>query len=241
MGKINKLELLALTLLRHDLSIPEPTWKAWLLHLRSYYNSPTLRPSPIERPSASDPKTVMRKVIDGLLVFANRPISLHRSVRISLQPVFVGLEERIRAKTYYNQWEDGLDSTDIDLDEDGPLREEYLPQRRLNHRRAVSCNYVPLVNTPREISQPSQPSNSFAPFLPPPAKWSPEADPPIERERDKAKDRYIAVQASTVNASSRGFSGHTPSQFLTLSIGQIFNHSTHLMTSQWLFPPYQFH
>ena len=159
----------------------------------------------------------------------------------SPEPVFIGLVDRIGAKEHLGLHEAELDSADIDLDEDGPLREEYLPQRRAIQGRAIPWNHVACSTAPIEPNQHYGSYNSVVSHLPPPAKWSPEADPPIERERDKTKDRYIAVRASA-NDIPQELSGHPSTQLLTLSLGQLFNHSTHLLTTaQWLLPPYQLH
>lgn len=236
--RINKLELLALNLLGHDLSISRVVWEAWLIELRPWNHPPSFRPSPIERPSTSDPKTIVRNLIDKLLV-ASGHRNVSRPIRGHPEPVFVGLADRVGEKDYFGLSETDLESADIDLDEDGPLREEYLPQRRPSHRRAVTSHHVVRPTTPIDSSQHRGSFNSFVPHLPPPAKWSPEADPPMERERDKTKDRYIAVRASA-NDMPQELSGHPSAQLLTLSLGQLFNHSTHILTSaQWLLPPYQ--
>ena len=73
---------------------------------------------------------------------------------------------------------------DINLDEDGPLREEYLPRRRTNGKVGFSSS-----------------ANSTAQHsLPPPAKWSPAADEPIFRDRQRMSGNYVAVQAPGMTA-----------------------------------------
>jgi hypothetical protein len=71
---------------------------------------------------------------------------------------------------------------DIDLDEDGPLRQEYLPRRRVSrHNSLRSCSSL-------DTSTSTQSDR----FLPPPAKWSPHADEPLLRSRPASLAQYLA-------------------------------------------------
>lgn len=80
-------------------------------------------------------------------------------------------------------------SYDIDLDEDGPLRAEYVPKRRSSQRSSYS-------NSSDHGSSMSERfgdvSHIAQPTLPPPAIWVPHEDPPIERQQT-TRDRYLAV------------------------------------------------
>ena len=101
-------------------------------------------------------------------------------------PVFIGLEERRRAqlvkdKTIAN------DIMDIDLDEDGPLREEYMPRRRSTLSTASMRAFQEQI--PRDA-----PTSKVSKMLPPPAKWSPAGDEPILRERNRMSGQYLPVQ-----------------------------------------------
>ena len=71
---------------------------------------------------------------------------------------------------------------DIDLDEDGPLREEYLPKRPVSNARDTEPARIPF--------KPIAPGRT----LPPPAKWSPEHDEPIMWSHSRPVRSYLAPQ-----------------------------------------------
>lgn len=193
---LNRLESLALDIFSHDLSTPARAWTQWLTHLTDYHQSLSspARPQPISRPSAN-PHSIIRKALSDIL---GAPAG------DSPEPVFLGLEERKREKLgIEDPSSDSVDVLEIDLDEDGPLREEYLPKRRVS--RAGSVRSV----TSREASDSKIPFDQTRDWdawdarniesekvLPPPAKWSPAADEPIFRERGRASGHYVAVQPS---------------------------------------------
>ena len=193
---LNKLESLALDIFSHDLSTPACAWTQWLTHLTEYHQSlsyPT-RPQPISRPS-TNPHSIIHRALSDI---RNVPAG------DSPEPVFLGLEERRREKLgIEDPSSDSVDVLEIDLDEDGPLREEYLPKRRGSRTGSV-----------RSIRSRDAPDSKF-PFdqarhwdaydarnieseksLPPPAKWSPAADEPIFRDRGRVSGHYVAVQPS---------------------------------------------
>ncbi|XP_006459928.1 hypothetical protein AGABI2DRAFT_184434 [Agaricus bisporus var. bisporus H97] len=184
---INRLEALALEVFAYDLSVPSSVWSQWLAHLLSYHkslSSPS-HPQPISRPG-SNPHAIIRKTIEevagasgNILLTANLP-----------QPVFIGLKERRKEKV-----EKELETTEIleiDLDEDGPLREEYIPRRRSVRNSVKSEGPVPSRGVENFWERADVvPSKQ----LPPPAKWSPAGDEPILRERDRLNGHYVAVQA----------------------------------------------
>lgn len=101
------------------------------------------------------------------------------------EPIFIGIEETQKDRhATARAYEEGVDMLEIDLDEDGPLREEYLPRRRVSgsgqsqsHRRRDSVHDLDA-------------------RLPPPARWSPEADEPLIFPRELQGSRqYHAPQA----------------------------------------------
>ncbi|EGO27345.1 hypothetical protein SERLADRAFT_460594 [Serpula lacrymans var. lacrymans S7.9] len=186
---LNKLESLALDIFTHDLSVTPVAWSEWLAHLMSYHRSVACpHPQPISRPSAS-PHSVIRKVIEEI---AEAPASLNH---IDLQPVFLGLEQRRKEKFGCDKASSGhsVDVYEIDLDEDGPLREEYLPRRRAH--RNMDQRIVPglhFEHTEKRLDG----TYNMDRAVPPPAKWSPAGDEPIMRERNRASGQYVAVQPS---------------------------------------------
>ncbi|PCH41138.1 hypothetical protein WOLCODRAFT_131722 [Wolfiporia cocos MD-104 SS10] len=180
---LNKLESLALDIFQYDLSISTHEWAEWLSQLTAYHSSLTSPsyPQPISRPSSS-PHVIIRKALDMLIEVRVAP----QSTRYDgdgyhagpPQPVFVGIEDRKKQEAG-GAYEDAVDMLEIDLDEDGPLREEYLPRRRTGSlRRSQVCD---------------KPSGADR-MLPPPAKWSPEADSPIIRHDSR---HYVAPRPIT--------------------------------------------
>jgi len=103
------------------------------------------------------------------------------------------LEERRREKFEKERAETCVDVLEIDLDEDGPLREEYLPKRRVSGsvRSFDSADIFA-----RRVAVDNWEKRSFEidKLLPPPAKWSPSGDEPILRERNRVSGHYVAVQ-----------------------------------------------
>ncbi|KAF8640020.1 hypothetical protein AX17_001264 [Amanita inopinata Kibby_2008] len=181
---LNELEVLALDLLSYNLSVPSDKWTRWMDHILSHHLSsiPPSHAQPISRPS-SNPHLIIRKAIEDNI--QARVTGLSNGPP---QPAFIGLEERKRERLDKEQVVD-----DIDLDEDGPLREEYLPRRRINgsgpsapKRKVETCDWV---------AQSSSEST-----LPPPAKWSPAGDEPILRDKNRISGNYVAVQAPDLTA-----------------------------------------
>lgn len=191
---LNHLESLALDIFGYDLSITNEHWSQWLSHMMSYHLSlSTSHPQPISRPSAN-PHSIIRKAIDEIIQ-APAVCNFDPS---HPQPVFIGLEERRREKLEREQAMT-VELAEFDIDEGGPLREEYIPKRRVS---GASSTYS---NGSRENDlhvssgwdrRNAQPVKG----LPPPAKWSPAGDEPILRDRNRGSAQYIAVQPPPLNA-----------------------------------------
>ena len=183
---MNRLESSALAIFRHDLSISPQQWVEWLSQLGDYHSSlSSAAQQPIGRPSAN-PHLIIKKALDELL---HTPIDApHRdeiySVVVPPEPVFIGLEDRKRehaAKEAATE-QSNNEILDIDLDEDGPLREEYLPKRRISNAGETDLTRIPF--------KPIAPGRT----LPPPAKWSPEHDEPIMWSHSRPVRSYLAPQ-----------------------------------------------
>ncbi|KIM83748.1 hypothetical protein PILCRDRAFT_96969 [Piloderma croceum F 1598] len=191
---LNKLESLALDIFSHDLSTPPRAWSQWLTHLSEYHQSlsSATRPQPISRPS-TNPHSIIRKTLEEIM---HAPVGINSSIP---EPVFLGLEERRRDKLELEEYA-REDILEIDLDEDGPLREEYLPKRRVSHTGSVrsvksgdtSDSKIRIRHADWENKDSKTVDTEKV--LPPPAKWSPAADEPIFRERGRASGQYVAVQ-----------------------------------------------
>lgn len=183
---LNRLESSALAIFFHDLTISPQQWVAWLSHLSGYHSSlSSAAQQPIGRPSAN-PHLIIKKALEELL---HIPIETPhrdevRSVILPPGPVFIGLEERRRehaAKEAATE-QSNNEILDIDLDEDGPLREEYLPKRRVSNAGDAELARIPF--------KPIAPGRT----LPPPAKWSPEHDEPIMWSHSRPIRPYLAPQ-----------------------------------------------
>ncbi|KAJ6539075.1 hypothetical protein B0H19DRAFT_960148 [Mycena capillaripes] len=193
-GTLNKLESLALDIFAYDLSVPSSDWSQWLSHLVSYHQlspSPS-HPQPISRPS-TNPHAIVRKSLDEII---QAPAACNYNT-CSPQPVFIGLDERRRERMEKEQAR-SVDVLEIDLDEDGPLREEYLPRRRVSgagSTRSFISHEAPPPRIAVDNAQNWQQAHKVVEkSLPPPARWSPAADEPILRERNRASGHYVAVQ-----------------------------------------------
>ncbi|KAJ3856896.1 hypothetical protein EV368DRAFT_31402 [Lentinula lateritia] len=183
---LNELESLALDIFAYDLSISTADWSDWLLHIMSYHlsmSSPS-HPQPISRPSAN-PHLIIKFALEEIV---NAPKACDSDLP-QRRPVFLGLEERRREKQEKEQAQKA-NVLEIDLDEDGPLREEYMPKRRVSEAGAphsVENSFT----TQRQIWDTNK---SAEKLLPPPARWSPAGDEPILRDSNRPHGRYLAVQ-----------------------------------------------
>ena len=170
MRALNRLESLGLDLLSHDLSMLPRAWEQWLNHIQSYHRSLAPYPEPIGPPKETS-HVVIRRTIEDLIAAGSPPLT----TGVLPEPVFLGLDERKKERERERLAKEELDLLDLDLDEDGPLRKEYLPKSRRE-----------VVRLDRERSARAELERA----LPPPADWSPAADPPIHR----ARPTYQAVQ-----------------------------------------------
>ncbi|KAF9221920.1 hypothetical protein BS17DRAFT_223991 [Gyrodon lividus] len=189
---LNKLEYLALDIFSHDISISPSTWSQWLSHLLSYHHSLSTAtfPQPISRP-ASSPHSIIRKTIQEIM---EAPL-----VHLSNEPVFLGVEQRLKEKFVFSSSSEDAESFDIDLDKDGPLRDEYLPKRRASNGSSTRSRSSESGIPPRMDAASSHHlwlHNQVSAALPPPAKWSPAGDEPIYRPSDRTGAIYIPVQPS---------------------------------------------
>ncbi|OCH92903.1 hypothetical protein OBBRIDRAFT_392435 [Obba rivulosa] len=183
---LNRLESLALELFDYHMSITPQEWEDWLSYLTAYHlslSSPAF-PQPISRPSTS-PHTIIRKALESLL---QAKVTGHTCQQCDEdicsagppEPVFLGVEERKREEAERECVQENVDVLEIDLDEDGPLREEYLPRRRTS---GAASTY-----RARESAIEAQRT------LPPPARWSPAGDEPIFRDNARGHGQYVAPQ-----------------------------------------------
>ncbi|KAI5125042.1 hypothetical protein M0805_007466 [Coniferiporia weirii] len=183
---INCLELSALAVLGHDLSVTPKAWERWLSHLYRYQSSPCPYPAPIRRPSTTDSNLIIRKMIEDLAYLHVRA-GPKSEVKFQVpQPVFCPLFDGDNEKSPVVERVDMFDPYEIDLDEDGPLREEYIPKRRTSHSRSQSAAHTRGVPDVQDILQ-----MQTSP-LPPPSEWSPQADPPLDPGH-RHRDGYFAA------------------------------------------------
>ena len=198
---LNRLESLALDIFSYDLSISPYEWNKWLAHVSAYHKSSSSAPSPqlISRPS-SNPHFVMRTIIEDLLETSSRSCDDTSYPLSQPQPVFLGLEERRRKRLDPTMPESSSEALEIDLDEDGPLREEYMPRRRVSRNGSFHDTNGNTIEAPFGLERGFEweRASEIQRSLPPPAKWSPAADEPLRRDMIGASTHYMAVQPPSV-------------------------------------------
>ncbi|KAG6878247.1 hypothetical protein C0993_010019 [Termitomyces sp. T159_Od127] len=183
---LNNLESLTLDIFAYDLTI-------------SSQSSP-MHSQPISRPS-NNPHSIIRRAIDEIIQAPTASDAYPVP-----QPVFVGLEQRKREKMEKEQVL-ASEVMEIDLDKDGPLREEYLPKRRISasasHHNS-NASQPPSVASNLITAQSWERRNihDVEKSLPPPAKWSPAGDEPILRERNRVSGQYVAVQPPILHVAA---------------------------------------
>ena len=185
MQLLNKLEYFALDIFSYDLSIPSSAWSHWLSHLLSYHHSliVTTHPQPIARP-VSNPHGLIRKTIQDIV---EAPLSHPMN-----EPVFLGVDQRLKEKLGFRTLIFEPETLDIDLDEDGPLREEYLPRRRVSNGDSTGARSSELRDDTQNGAVHHRHMSSLQGdiSLPPPAKWSPSGDEPIYRPIGRTGPAY---------------------------------------------------
>jgi hypothetical protein len=204
---LNRLESLALDIFSYDLSITPHEWNQWLDHVLTYHKSLSSTPNPqlISRPSAN-PHFVVRKTMEDLFETAiastaSRSCDDPSCLKSHPQPVFLGLEERRREKLGRTASESSSEALEIDLDEDGPLREEYMPKRRVSRNGSFrDGNSNTVLGSPFGLDKgfERERTSEMPRGLPPPAKWSPAADEPLRRGGTREPTHYMAVQPPLV-------------------------------------------
>ncbi|KAF9055022.1 hypothetical protein BDZ89DRAFT_1097789 [Hymenopellis radicata] len=179
---LNLLESLALDIFAYDLNISSTCWSQWLGHILTYHSS---------LPSAN-PLSIIRKAIDEIV---QAPVACNFDPSHP-QPVFLGLEERRKEKLEREQAAMSVEVADFDIDEGGPLREEYIPKRRVSGAASIRSerSRENVLDISMDWARPAEPVKG----LPPPAKWSPAGDEPILRDRNRGGAQYVAVQPSTI-------------------------------------------
>jgi hypothetical protein len=190
---LNNLESCALTVFKYDLTISVHEWADWLSHLSSYHTSLLSghHPQPVGR-LASSPCNVVRKHIDDLIVLNETAVLGDGQQTWYRRPVFTGLEERQRER------EEQYVVQDIDLDEGGPLRDEYMPKRRSTASTRED-------QKSGAFTRPRPLSFSFDHVAVdrrvPPTRWSPQLDRPVN----------LSHPSSLSAAAPRGFFVAAPS------------------------------
>ncbi|KZW04091.1 hypothetical protein EXIGLDRAFT_690750 [Exidia glandulosa HHB12029] len=176
--EINTLELASLELFDHDLTVPSDVWPKWLETLRYTHIACAPYPAPIG-PARETPHGAILHLLNTLIdANASRPNAYDG-------PIFLGIEERIaqRLKALCLVF-------DIDeMDEDGPIREEYRRSRR-------PSNEVPTRLPP--------------PDLPPPAAWQPALDPIVPRASKNATYQQWPSADTYTTTFSYGIPAYAP-------------------------------
>ncbi|KAL1741581.1 hypothetical protein HDZ31DRAFT_76062 [Schizophyllum fasciatum] len=203
---INRLESLALAIFDFNMCVPPTAWSHWLSHVMNYHLA--LSPpshQPIGRPS-SNPHSLIKRVIDEMM---QAPLACESSSPTP-EPVFIGLADR-RRELIEKEMAMNADALEIDLDEDGPLREEYVPRRRTSAASSTWSNSsreqniaptdAPVIPTALKGGDWPEAIARVKGELPPPARWSPAADEPILRDSHRANRPYVAVQPAVLSAS----------------------------------------
>jgi hypothetical protein len=193
MRALNRLESLGLDLLSHDLSLLPRAWEQWLNHMQTYHRSLAPYPEPIGPPKDT-PHVIIRRMIEELIVAGSPPMT----TGVLPEPVFLGLEERKKERERERLAKEQINLLDLDLDEDGPLKEEYMSKMPRTAGRLEGDRKI--------VIQP------MTKGLPPPAEWSPAADPPIHRTRPT----YQAVQRPPPAPVLAHANAHVPETVLHL-------------------------
>lgn len=125
------------------------------------------------------------------------------------QPIFIETEERKQLMETTSM------ELDIDLDEDGPLREEYMPKRRVSRAGSDRDARFAVASAPRPADD-----WNMERALPPPARWSPGADEPLSRGMKPEMNRHYAPQPTMAPPAPPMQSAFAPSYGSTASWAQ---------------------
>ncbi|KAF8532287.1 hypothetical protein JB92DRAFT_3104088 [Gautieria morchelliformis] len=192
MRALNRLESLGLDLLSHDLSMLPRAWEQWLDHMQTYHHSLAPYPEPIG-PLKDTLHIIIRHMIEDLILAGSPPMT----TGVLPDPVFLGLEECKKECEQERLAKEQVKLLDLDLDEDRPLREQYLAKKpRMADRLKGDRKAI----------------EHMMKGLPPPAEWSPATDPPIHRTRPT----YQAVQRPPPAPVLAHVNAHVPETVLHL-------------------------
>ncbi|KIY73792.1 hypothetical protein CYLTODRAFT_406502 [Cylindrobasidium torrendii FP15055 ss-10] len=183
---LNELEAHALRLFEYELNISNVQWSQWMQHILGYHTSlSSSHIQPISRPS-SNPISIIRRTIDEIM---QAPAACNFDPT-QPEPIFVGLDER-RRESLEKERQQAMELSEFDMDEGGPLREEYIPKRRVNAVAPIRSDV-----SRENIQDPGRwpRMSEHGKELPPPAKWSPAGDEPILRDRNRTSGHYMAVR-----------------------------------------------
>ena len=161
----------------------------------------------------------------------------------------MGLEERKQVKLEQDQAL-AADVLEIDLDEDGPLREEYLPKRRVSGAGSIRSTRSERGHGDNSNEWDQRSARETENPLPPPAKWSPAGDEPIHREKSRASGSYVAVQPTIFPATypqslDSGYSHQnwtSADNYMTFKppSAYVFNLTAPIHTTQASYNPYPY-
>lgn len=186
--EFNELERLLLMHTSYCLAVPSDAWATWLGRLHALQSStPYIRPplAPIGSMPLPDNHLFMANTIARLaassLPLANGSLS---------EPFFLGKAERVKAREEEIEAYTDLFEEDIDLDEDGPLKEEYLPKGIREERERRQQREIELQALRKARVEALEQAR-----LPPPSEWSPENDPVIERTAKRSSNVPIGPPA----------------------------------------------
>ncbi|KAF8532549.1 hypothetical protein JB92DRAFT_3103613 [Gautieria morchelliformis] len=192
MRALNRLESLGLDLLSHNLLMLPRVWEQWLDHMQTYHRSLAPYPEPI-RPPIDTLHIIIRRMIEDLILAGSPPMT----TGVLPEPVFLGLEECKKECEQERLAKEQVKLLDLDLDEDGPLREQYLAKKP---------------RTADRLEGDRKAIEHMTKGLPPPAEWCPAADPPIHR----ARPTYQAVQRPLPAPVLAHANAHVPETVLHL-------------------------
>ncbi|KDQ16133.1 hypothetical protein BOTBODRAFT_268966 [Botryobasidium botryosum FD-172 SS1] len=188
-ASLRELEAAALACMEHNLVVSSEEWLAWLQHLRSLQVH-VLSPGKAvggEKENAGMHRRAL-DVLDGLIWQAGQG---GMSVGLGL-PSHAVQSPAVEADCSYD------DQSSLDLDADGPLRDDYKPNAKVALGRSASLNgQTARTHHPRQASLDGRVQRG----LPTPAQWNPSTaafDSPQPPSRPRPQ--YEAIQRPVINA-----------------------------------------